>query len=163
MFERFAAAARSTVTEGILEAERRGDRRIGTQHLLLGLLHDPESASALGTSLASARAADEDLDRMALAAVGVDPGKAPRAGPAGKAGRLPFTSAAKDVLARSARQAAAEKSRTITGRHLALALLEGTEPDPAATLLSRLGVDTRAVRDRLGQHGKQGQSGQQEG
>ncbi|WP_430296031.1 Clp protease N-terminal domain-containing protein [Sinomonas sp. B1-1] len=155
MFERFAAAARSTVTEGILEAERRGDRRIGTQHLLLGLLHDPESASALGTSLASARAADEDLDRMALAAVGVDPGKAPLAGPAGKAGRLPFTSAAKDVLARSARQAAAEKSRTITGRHLALALLEGAEPDPAATLLSRLGVDARAVRDRLGQQGQQ--------
>lgn len=149
MFERFAAAARTTVTEGVHEAERRGDRRIGTQHLLLGLLHDPDSAAILGTGLEDARAAEEALDREALAAVGIDPGPGPLAQIPGRMGRLPFASGAKGVLSRSVGYAASEKSRTITGRHLVLALLDAPEPDPAASLLARLGVDPRTVRARL--------------
>jgi hypothetical protein len=51
MFERFAGATREAVRVSAEEASRRGDRRIGTDHLLLGLLHDSGSAGALGVSL----------------------------------------------------------------------------------------------------------------
>ena len=68
------------LTSAAKEARRRGDRRLGTDHLLLGLLHDEDSraARALGVSLADARAASDALDVAALAAVGIeiqDPGE----------------------------------------------------------------------------------------
>jgi ATP-dependent Clp protease ATP-binding subunit ClpA len=46
------------------EARRRGDRRVGTEHLALALLADPESvtARALGVSLTAARDALRALD-----------------------------------------------------------------------------------------------------
>ena len=60
-----ADARRLILTWAAEEAGRRGDRRIGTDHLLLGILHESTSdaAEALGVDLASARAADERLDR----------------------------------------------------------------------------------------------------
>src|ERR1700691_2102578 len=63
------------------EAVRRGDRTIGTEHLVLALLADPASpaARALGCALGSARRALDALDREALAAVGVQPGITARA------------------------------------------------------------------------------------
>ena len=56
------------------EARRRGDRRLSTDHLLLGLLHDEASpaARALGVSLPDARATSDALDVAALAAVGIE-------------------------------------------------------------------------------------------
>ncbi len=58
------------------EAIRRGDRTIGTEHLVLALLIDPGSptARALGCDLDSARRALDALDSRALAAIGVQPG-----------------------------------------------------------------------------------------
>jgi hypothetical protein len=53
------------------EARRRGDRKVGTEHLVLALLMEPVLAGALATDLASARARLEALDRDALGAVGV--------------------------------------------------------------------------------------------
>jgi hypothetical protein len=55
------------------EARRRGDRRLGTDHLVLGLLHERDSAAsrALGVDLAAARAISEALDLSALRAVGI--------------------------------------------------------------------------------------------
>jgi hypothetical protein len=55
------------------EALRRGDRRVGTEHLLLGLLREPELADALGHDLDETRGALAAMDREALASVGVDP------------------------------------------------------------------------------------------
>ena len=74
MFTQFAAGARTVVTSALEEARLRGDRRIGTEHLLLGLLHDPDSVAArtLGIDLATAQEALDALDRAALAAVGID-------------------------------------------------------------------------------------------
>ncbi|MYS42867.1 hypothetical protein GTY23_16820, partial [Streptomyces sp. SID5998] len=54
MFEQFAAGARAAVTSAVDEASLRGDRRIGTEHLLLGVLHEPGAARALGADLDSA-------------------------------------------------------------------------------------------------------------
>src|ERR1035438_3150135 len=56
------------------EARRRGDRRTGTDHLLLGLLEDPSIEVVLGVSLQQARQALESLDHEALVALGLGPG-----------------------------------------------------------------------------------------
>ena len=53
------------------EARRRGDRRTGTDHLLLALLEDPSIEVVLGVSLQQARQALESLDHEALGALGL--------------------------------------------------------------------------------------------
>ena len=148
MFERFDRAARSAVAASADEAGRRGDRRIGTDHLLLGLLHDPEIAALVGVDLARARAGSVILDQQALVAVGVDvgdftPSVAPR-----PAKHAPMTSGMRAVLPRALTLATTQKSRRITSRHLLVSLLERDQPDPAATLLTGLGVDRAELRSR---------------
>jgi ATP-dependent Clp protease ATP-binding subunit ClpA len=149
MFERFTQSSRTAVRCGVEEAERRGDRRIGTDHLLLGLLHDKEAAALLGVSVADARASADDLDRKALAAIGIDVGDfrpvvAPRV-----VKHTPFTSGARAVMARTLAHTAAEKSRRIMPRHLLLALLELEQPDPAAALLRECKVSREEVARKL--------------
>src|ERR1700688_4003415 len=56
------------------EARRRGDRRTGTDHLLLGLLEDPSIEVVLGVSRQQARQALESLDQEALGALGMGSG-----------------------------------------------------------------------------------------
>ena len=53
------------------EARRCGDRRVGTDHLLLGLLHDPATVAVLGVSLEQCRQALDSLDRGALESLGL--------------------------------------------------------------------------------------------
>ncbi len=53
------------------EARRRGDRRAGTDHLLLALLADPSIEVVLGVTLQQARQAQESLDHEALGALGM--------------------------------------------------------------------------------------------
>ena len=148
MFERFAAAARSAVASSVQEAEFRGDRRIGTDHLLLGLLHDPEMAALVGVDVQRARAESAALDQQALAAVGVDVGEFTADRSPRRPRHAPFTSAARSVLPRALIYAKTEKSRRITSRHLLIALLERDEPDPAASLLTGLGIDRTDLRRR---------------
>jgi ATP-dependent Clp protease ATP-binding subunit ClpA len=151
MFERFAVGAREAVTASAAEARRRGDRRIGTDHLLMGLLHDPGSAGVLGVTVEAAREKSDALDSAALAAIGIDlDGYSPS--PKIRVGiRTPFTSGSRSVMERTLRMTTAERSRRITPKHLLLALLERPEPDPAATLLIELGVDRAEVTRRLSQ------------
>jgi len=55
------------------EARRRGDRRVGTEHLVLALLRDSNLAQALGCDLQFARETLDAMDRDALLdALGVD-------------------------------------------------------------------------------------------
>src|SRR6202044_1813634 len=56
------------------EARRRGDRRYGTDHLLLALLEDPSIEVVLGVNLQQARQALESLDHEALGALGMESG-----------------------------------------------------------------------------------------
>ncbi|GAA4050130.1 Clp protease N-terminal domain-containing protein [Arthrobacter methylotrophus] len=149
MFERFAAEARTAVHAGAEEAKRRGDRRIGTDHLLLGLLHDPGSCRVLAVDLEPARAQLDALDQEALEAVGITLGDfGPLNAPKGSS-RTTFTSAARSVIQDALILTTKEKARRITTRHLLLALLERQQPDPAAVLLNKLGVDTAALKARL--------------
>ncbi|MDF2443446.1 MAG: hypothetical protein JWR01_1649 [Subtercola sp.] len=148
MFERFAPSTRSAVESGLAEARLAGDRRIGTDHLLLGMLHDPRVAEALATDAAAARAARSALDNRALAAVGIDAGtfRAPslRAGIT----RAPFTSGSRTVLSRTLEHTVTEHARAIQPKHLLMALLEREQPDPAAALLAELGVDRSTAHRR---------------
>ncbi len=133
-----AAAALSHASE---EAARRGDRRVGTDHLLLGLLHDQEAAADLGTDLEHAHAAAAELDREALAALGIDLGPLPGQPARLKPGNASPTSGFRAVVARAVALAGAERLRRAEPRHLVAALRELRPPDPAATLLHTLHRD----------------------
>lgn len=140
------------MTAAVDEAKQRGDRRIGTEHMLLGLLNDPKSdaARALDVSLESARAASVALDQAALASIGVDidldvPSRVKR-----RRFRAALTSGASSVMRRSVQEMARERrTRRPQSRHLLLALLSCERPDPAAELLAALEVDPANVRTRL--------------
>jgi ATP-dependent Clp protease ATP-binding subunit ClpA len=154
MPKRLSADARKLVlTSATEEARRRGDRRLGTDHLLLGLLRDENSqaAKALGVSLADARAASDALDLAALAAVGIQ-ADALSGGPSAPFGRRlpPLTSGARAVFKRAIDEARPVKTGRIGTAHFLLALLSLQPPDPAAELLGALGADPAAVRKRLG-------------
>lgn len=142
------------VTAALDEARRRGDRRMGTEHLLLGLLRDPGSAPAraVGVELGAARAALDELEATALRSIGI--GARPLAELAALPRRHPpltvaaLTSGARTVL-RTAVDATTARSRPTAPRHLLLALLDRGHPDPVAELVDHLGVDRAAVRERL--------------
>jgi len=141
------------------EARCRGDRRVGTEHLLVALLPEPELASVLGADVEAARAGLATLDRQALAAVGVgaqieEPVPAPRTGlprrPTVKAvlqGRLPLTPPAKKMLEAAWKETRGR--RQLGEKYLLASLLELERPDPAAELLAHLGIDPAAARERL--------------
>jgi ATP-dependent Clp protease ATP-binding subunit ClpA len=152
VFNRFSKSTREVVTSAVREARGRGARRIGTDHLLLGLLHDPGSAAAraLGVSLDAAREALQSLDVEALAAVGVavDPVEL-SAGPVRPSGHLPFTAAARSALQRTLREAGHMNSPRLEPTHVLLAVLDAEAPDRAADVLARLTVDPSVVRARL--------------
>jgi ATP-dependent Clp protease ATP-binding subunit ClpA len=130
------------------EARRRGDRRVSTEHVALAMLSDPSSvtARALRVDLVSARAVLNDLDRAALATVGIEasfngpvlPGRANE--------RLRLTPSARAIFSGLRREADGER---LSIRHVLLALLRREPPDPAAELFDTLGIDRDAVRDRL--------------
>jgi ATP-dependent Clp protease ATP-binding subunit ClpA len=152
MSERFAKDSRAAVVKWALEeARRRGDRRVGTEHLLLGLLRDAGSgaARALGSDLVAARAALDTLDRAALASIGLDLGAASPPYLVASRKRPPLTSAARAVLSRAIKEAAYTKARRPTSKHMLLAILTCEQPDPAAELMAKLGIDPAVVRDRM--------------
>ena len=149
MFERFAQRARDTVRTAVAEAGRRGDRRVGTEHLLIGVLGDPALAELVGADAEAARRVADQLDQAALAAIGFDAAPLGPLEPAVGTARLPFTPGAKAVLARALALVTATRSRRIESRLLLAALLERPAPDPAAEILAALGVDRADVRGRL--------------
>jgi ATP-dependent Clp protease ATP-binding subunit ClpA len=153
MITRLSADARKIVlTSAAEEARRRGDRRLGTDHLLLGLLHDRDSsvARALGIELEATRDASDALDRAALAAVGIQVDSVgDRPGPVYARRLLPLTSGARAVIKRAVDETRKAKTQRIEARDFLVALLERERPDPAAELLAALNVDRSQVRNRL--------------
>ncbi|MGD0453526.1 MAG: Clp protease N-terminal domain-containing protein [Solirubrobacteraceae bacterium] len=144
------------------EARRRGDRKVGTEHLLVSLLSDPALASAVGSDAEHARSALDTLDREALVAIGMDappevpplPAADPAALPARPTirtvlhKRLRLTPCAANVLRESSK--GMRRGHAHPGpRHVLAAILELQAPDPAAELLATLGVQPAAVRARL--------------
>jgi ATP-dependent Clp protease ATP-binding subunit ClpA len=132
------------------EAVRRGDRSIGTEHLLLALLIDPASpaARAIGKDIGTARDALDALDREALSAVGVEP--AITAGPVSVRThrKLRLTPAAKSIFTNIPD---ARRSRAAGLGKVFNALLDLRRPDPAAELIALLGVDVSDARGKFNQ------------
>ena len=141
------------------EARRRGDRRTGTDHILLALLEDPAVEGVLGVSLQQARQALESLDQEALGAVGLGSDadapplpmravpKKPKFRDVATKDRFRMTPAAKKVL-----QDAVKPNRRktqVTAQQVLAQILTLQPPDPAAVLLGALGVNTSEVRRRL--------------
>jgi ATP-dependent Clp protease ATP-binding subunit ClpA len=148
MSDRFADEAGVTVTRAAQEARRRGDRRLGTDHLLVAALEDRRMATAAGVTADAARTAVDALDRAALAAIGVSTeGFVPGAGPQEE--HIALSSGARQVARRTLAHRAARKARHIHVEHVLLALLEREAPDPAAVLLDELGVDRAAVSHNI--------------
>ena len=141
------------------EARRRGDRRTGTDHILLALFEDHSIEVVLGVSLQQARQALESLDHEALGALGLGAGtdapslpmravpKKPRIRDVAKKDRFRMTPAAKRVL-----EEAYKPKRPKAPGHGAEVLaqiLTLQPPDPAAVLLGALGVNTSEIQRRL--------------
>lgn len=129
------------------EARRRGDRSVGTEHLLLALLPDLPSG-VVGVDVTEARTGLDELDRAALRAVGIDLASSVPTQGGPHARRLRLTPAAKAAI--KASPAVAGGRRRLGAGHLLLALLSRPAPDPATSLLAHLGVDLAAVRARAG-------------
>ena len=141
------------------EARRRGDRRSGTDHVLLALFEDPSIEVVLGVSLQQARQALESLDHEALGALGLAPGtdapelpmravpKKPRLRDVMKKDRLRMTPAAKKVLEQAVKPN--RRKTQVTAQQVLAQILTLQPPDPAAVLLGALGVNTPEVRSRL--------------
>ncbi len=140
------------------EARRRGDRRTGSEHLLLALLAETSIEGLLGVNLQQARQVLESLDHEALGAVGLVSGDAPappmRAVPKKptirdvmKKDRRRMTPAAKKVLEESVKPQ--HRKTQVTAQQVLAQIVTLQPPDPAAVLLDALGVNTSEVRHRL--------------
>ena len=141
------------------EARRRGDRRTGTDHILLGLLEDPSIEVVLGVSLQQARQALESLDQEALGALGMGSStdapplpmravpKKPTIRAVMKRDRLRMTPAAKRVLEEAVKPM--RRKTQVTAEQVLAQILTLQPPDPAAVLLGALDVNTSEVRRRL--------------
>jgi ATP-dependent Clp protease ATP-binding subunit ClpA len=141
------------------EARRRGDRRVGTDHVLLALFEDPSIEVVLGVNLQQARQALESLDHEALSVLGLGSGtdapplamravpNKPRIRDVMKKDRIRMTPAAKKVLEDAVKPN--RRKTQVTAQQVLAQILTLQPPDPAAVLLSALGVNTSEVRRRL--------------
>ena len=138
MFERFTDRARRVVVLAQEEARMLNHNYIGTEHLLLGLVHEGEGIAAralesLGITLNSVREQVQDI---------IGPGaNAP-------SGHIPFTPRAKKVLERSMREAIQLNHGYIGTEHILLGMVRANE-GVANQVLAKLGVEPAAVRQAV--------------
>ena len=138
MFERFTDRARQTVVVAQEEARRLGHDYIGTEHLLLGLLGEPDGVAAkalnqLGISLEATRARVESI-------IGRGSGE--------PTGQIPFTPRAKKVLELSLREALQLGHNYIGTEHVLLGLVREGE-GVAAQVLVQQGAGLAQLRKRV--------------
>jgi hypothetical protein len=150
MFERFTDRARRVVVLAQEEARMLNHHHIGTEHVLLGLIHEGEGVAAkalesLGISLEAVRQQVEEIIGRGQ--------QAPTA-------HIPFTPRAKQVLKLAQREALALGHNYIGTEHILLGLIREGE-GVAALVLVRLGADLNPVRQRVIQvlHGYAGRPG----
>jgi ATP-dependent Clp protease ATP-binding subunit ClpA len=136
MFERFTDEARRVVVLAQEEARTLDHDEIGTEHLLLGLVHEDDSEvckvlSEFGVDIHAMR-------RAVLAVVGRGTEPSPS--------HLPFTRPAKKALELSLRESLQLGHREIRPTHVLLGLLR-TGDGVAATVLTRQGLELESVRE----------------
>ena len=138
MFERFTDRARRVVVLAQEEARQLSHSYIGTEHVLLGLIHEGEGVAAkalesLGISLEAVRGQVEEIIGRG--------GSAP-------SGHIPFTPRAKKVLELSLREALQLGHNYIGTEHILLGLIREGE-GVAAQVLVKLGADLSRVRQTV--------------
>jgi len=138
MFERFTDRARRVVVLAQEEARLLNHNYIGTEHILLGLIHEGEGVAAkalesLGISLEAVRAQVEEI----IGQGGTSP-----------SGHIPFTPRAKKVLELSLREALQLGHNYIGTEHILLGLIREGE-GVAAQVLVKLGADLSRVRQQV--------------
>jgi Clp amino terminal domain, pathogenicity island component len=138
MFERFSSRARNAVRLAQEETRRLGHASVGTEHLLLGLLGEPDSLGAralvaAGVPLDGLRAeVERTVDR----------------GPGAPAGHLPFQPRSKKVLELALREALQLGCNYIGTEHILLGLVREAEGVAAQVLVGR-GVDLPTLRQEV--------------
>ncbi|MFI0357600.1 ATP-dependent Clp protease ATP-binding subunit [Actinomadura sp. 9N407] len=138
MFERFTDRARRVVVLAQEEARMLNHNYIGTEHILLGLIHEGEGVAAkalesLGVSLESVRRQVEEIIGQ---------------GQQAPSGHIPFTPRAKKVLELSLREALQLGHNYIGTEHILLGLIREGE-GVAAQVLVKLGADLNRVRQQV--------------
>src|SRR6266436_691849 len=138
MFERFTDRARRVVVLAQEEARMLSHNYIGTEHILLGLIHEGEGVAAkalesLGISLEAVRQQVEEI-------IGH--------GQQAPSGHIPFTPRAKKVLELSLREALQLGHNYIGTEHILLGLIREGE-GVAAQVLVKLGADLSRVRQQV--------------
>ena len=138
MFEKFTDKARRVVVLAQEEAKLLNHNYIGTEHILLGLIHEGEGVAAkalesLGINLDSVRQQVQEIIGQ---------------GQQAPAGHIPFTPRAKKVLELSLREALQLGHSYIGTEHLLLGLIREGE-GVAAQVLTKLGADTNRVRQQV--------------
>ena len=138
MFERFTDRARRVVVLAQEEARLLNHNYIGTEHILLGLIHEGEGVAAkalesLGISLEAVRSQVEELIGQ---------------GGSSPSGHIPFTPRAKKVLELSFREALQLGHNYIGTEHILLGLIREGE-GVAAQVLVKLGADLSRVRQQV--------------
>ncbi|MGA1449440.1 MAG: ATP-dependent Clp protease ATP-binding subunit, partial [Candidatus Nanopelagicales bacterium] len=138
MFERFTDRARRVVVLAQEEARMLNHNYIGTEHILLGLIHEGEgvaakSLEALNVSLESVRSQVEEIIGQ---------------GQQAPSGHIPFTPRAKKVLELSLREALQLGHNYIGTEHILLGLIREGE-GVAAQVLVKLGADLNRVRQQV--------------
>jgi Clp amino terminal domain, pathogenicity island component len=139
MFERFTDRARRVVVLSQEEARLLNHNYIGTEHLLLGLIHEGEGVAAralesLGISLEAVRAQVEEIIGQ---------------GQSGPIGQIPFTPRAKKVLELSLREALQLGHNYIGTEHILLGLVREGEGVAAQVLVKLGGGDLARVRQAV--------------
>jgi ATP-dependent Clp protease ATP-binding subunit ClpC len=135
MFERFTDRARRVVVLAQEEARMLNHNYIGTEHILLGLIHEGEGVAA--TALESMDISLEAVRSQVEAIIGQ--------GVAVPTGHIPFTPRAKKVLELSLREAMQLGHNYIGTEHILLGLVREGE-GVAAQVLEKLGADLNRIR-----------------
>jgi ATP-dependent Clp protease ATP-binding subunit ClpA len=138
MFERFGDRSRRVVVLAQEEARMLGHRHIGTEHLLLGLIHEESGVPA--TVLAAA-GVTLDAARVQVAEIAGSGGKAPP-------GHIPFTPRAKRVLELALREALELRQSYIRPEHMLLGLIHERN-GAGAQVLERLAGPLPDLRWRV--------------
>jgi hypothetical protein len=137
--------ARRSVRLARREADLLGQRYLGTEHLLLGLLSDDDGPAvralgSLGVTLADARA--EVLRQQE----GTEGGRT--VGVSSASGRFPISTSAREAMEQSLREAVRLESAHLGVEHVLLALVR-VETGAASRVLASLGVTGPALEQRL--------------
>jgi ATP-dependent Clp protease ATP-binding subunit ClpC len=138
VFERFTDRSRRVVVLAQEEARMLNHNYIGTEHILLGLVHEGEGVAA--RALDSMSITLESIRREVQDAIGQ--------GQAAPTGHIPFTPRAKKVLELSLREALQLGHNYIGTEHILLGLIREGE-GVAAQVLEKLGVDLDRVRQAV--------------